>query len=185
MSDESASDETPLYPSGEDLSQEERTLFYSSVGQGISLWASMEGCIVELAAKLLDTTTEKTGLIFYSIANFYAWISIVDQLFELEPKYSDYRRRWTIITAALRALNDTRVRLAHHTTFDVDPDTWLALRPGRHDTRPKSLRHTPLTTMQIVKFSQSVVVVEKELREMLLEFELAASKHRIEDGFDE
>lgn len=182
MSDQLPDDD---YPSGETLSQEERTVFYSSVGQGISLWASMEGCIVELAARLLNTTTEKTGLIFYSIANFYSWISIIDQLFELEPKYADYRRRWTVTTAALRTLNDTRVRLAHHTTYDVDPESWIALRPGRHDSRTKSRRHAPLTTMQITKFSQSVVVVERELRDILLEIELAASRHRVEDGLDE
>lgn len=44
---------------------------YSSVGQAISMWASMEGEVVEIAAILLGTTERKTGLVLYSIMNFF------------------------------------------------------------------------------------------------------------------
>jgi hypothetical protein len=39
----------------------ERSEFYSSVGQAISMWASMEDLLVEIAALLLDTSEEKAG----------------------------------------------------------------------------------------------------------------------------
>lgn len=164
-------------PEGEDddtdtLSGADRMLFYSSVGQGISLWASMESCLIEIAARLLNTTGEKTGLIFYSINNFYTWLAIIDELFSMEPEYASYRSKFTLVSAALRGLNDTRARLAHHTVFDIHPDAYTALRPGRYDSRRKSRRHAPLTSIQIVKFSQAVVVVEKELRELLINMDL-------------
>lgn len=81
---------------------------YSSIGQAISLWASMEGEIIEVAAILIGTTERKAGLIFYSIMNFYGWLSIIDELFALEPIYESHKPDWGICSEKLRILNDNR-----------------------------------------------------------------------------
>src|SRR4051794_5257561 len=57
------------------------TVFYATVGQGISFWASMEGTLVQIAAKLLGTSEEKCGLLLYSIMNLFSWLTIIDELF--------------------------------------------------------------------------------------------------------
>jgi len=46
--------------------------FYRAVGQGISHWASMEGRLVQIVAKLTRMSEDKAGLIMYSINNFYS-----------------------------------------------------------------------------------------------------------------
>jgi hypothetical protein len=155
---------------------EERKLFYSSVGQGISLWSSMESCLIEIAARLLNTTPEKTGLIFYSISNFYTWLSIINELFLAAPEFVEHRKKFTRAGEGLRALNDTRVQLAHHSVFAPDPHGWThtALRPGQYDSRSKSQRVEPLQTGEIIKFSQAVVAAENTLRELLITMEIAA-----------
>jgi hypothetical protein len=48
--------------------------FHMAVGLGISSWASMEGRLVEIVAKLTQASEDKAGLIMYSINNFYTGI---------------------------------------------------------------------------------------------------------------
>jgi hypothetical protein len=139
---------------------------YSSVGQAISFWASMEGKIVQIAAKLLETTDEKAGLVLYSIMNFFAWLPITDELFGLEPRYNSVKDDWGQASNKLRALNDIRVRLAHHTIWD-HPDQDLALRPGRFDARAKSKKHAPLTDLEIATFTGELIKVEDQLEAIL------------------
>jgi hypothetical protein len=56
-------------PEGSVMAGEEKdavdpsTIFYATVGHGISGWASMEGWLVQVAAKLLGAIEEKTGLL--------------------------------------------------------------------------------------------------------------------------
>src|SRR5437762_9628359 len=90
---------------------------YSSIGQAISMWASMEGEIVEIATVLIGTTERKAGLIFYSIMNFYAWLSIIDELFSLDPLYESHKPDWCKCSEVLRMLNDTRIQLDQHTIW--------------------------------------------------------------------
>ena len=60
-------------------------------------------------------------------------------------------------------MNDTRVRLAHHTVWEHTDDQLIALRPGKHDSRMKSRKHKPLTETEILAFSTQVFEVEKAL----------------------
>ncbi len=117
--------------------------FYMAVGQGISHWSRMETRLVQITAKLLDTSEEKTGLLMYSI-NFYAWLDIIGQLFELDGTYPRSFKKWRKLSETLRAENDIRVRLAHHSISQdqeiVEGVTGVQayLRPPRLDVRKKS-----------------------------------------------
>jgi hypothetical protein len=138
---------------------EERSEFYRSVGQAISMWASMEDLLVEIAALLLDTSEEKAGLLMYSIINFNVWLNIIDELFSIEPRYQTHKATWTAQSEKLRGMNDTRVRLAHHTVRAQIDNSPLALRPGRYDSRMKSRKHKPLTEAEIVAFGGQMIEV--------------------------
>jgi hypothetical protein len=163
-------DKEPTYP------VTERGVFYSAVGQAISFWAAMEGNLVEIAAKLLGTTERKTGLILYSIMNFYSWLNIIDELFALEAKYNSHKPEWGVISAKLRSLNDTRVRLAHHTVWHGDGKQGAsALRPNRYDTRAKSRKHAPLQAEEIVAFLDGVLDVEDDLETLLAAMKVTAT----------
>jgi hypothetical protein len=144
----------------------QKSALYLSIGQGISLWASMEGTLVSIAARLLSTSEQKAGLVFYSISNFHSWLNIIDELFLMEDSYAKHRDSWIKQTENLRSMNDTRVRLAHHTVWDY----WempVALRPGRFDSRSKSRKHSPLADSEIIKFSQRVLDVDRALTALL------------------
>lgn len=136
---------------------------YSAVGQAISFWASMEGKVVQIAAMLVGTTDRKAGLLFYSIMNFFSWLTIIDELFAIEPNFNSLKEEWGAISNKLRGMNDIRVRLAHHTVWDYPEFDDAALRPGRHDARAKSQKHVPLTHAEIAKFAASIIDMEDRL----------------------
>jgi hypothetical protein len=155
----------------------ERSIFYSAVGQAISLWAAMEGTLVEIAAKLFDTTDRKTGLILYSITNFHSWLNIIDELFLLEVKYNSHKPDWGLASARLRSLNDIRVRLAHHTVWggpSQEPGG-SALRPNRYDTRAKSRKHAPLQAQEILAFIDGVLEMEDDLETLIAAMKVTAT----------
>ena len=142
---------------------EARRGLYTRVGQAISFWASMETRLVTIAALLLGTSEQKAGLLMYSIMNFNVWLIIIDELFSMEPRYQHHKATWTAQSDELRGMNDTRVRLAHHTVWEHTDDQLIALRPGKHDSRMKSRKHKPLTETEILAFSTQVFEVEKAL----------------------
>jgi hypothetical protein len=145
-------------------------VFQATVGQGISAWSAMEDYLVGVASVLLGTTPHKTGLILYSIQNFYIWLNIIDELFTLETEYKDKREDWTKISGRLRELNDLRVHLAHHTSWHKDRKTTPhSLMPGRFDTRSKSLKYAPLQAPQILGFTDGIVDVTDQLEELFKE----------------
>jgi hypothetical protein len=66
-------------------------------------------------------------------------------------------------------MQDKRDRLAHHTTFSepVVPTSSVALRPGRFDTRQKSLKYKPLETNEKGLFTRDLMKVMDECRDLL------------------
>lgn len=134
---------------------------YETIGRSITAWSQMEGFLVDIVSWLLDSETKKVGLVLYSINNFHTWLSIIDELFAMDPHFSPLRSDWTKIAGRLRKLNDVRVRLAHHAlepgsvvgnlenitlqsinleTFenDFDPEKiFPTLKPHENDTRVK------------------------------------------------
>src|SRR5689334_7652919 len=93
-------------PKMDEAEWQRRSTFYSSVGQAISLWASMENKLVEIAALLLGTSEIKSGLMFFSISNFHVWLNTIDELFNLEPALQQFRPVWGTESDTLRQLND-------------------------------------------------------------------------------
>jgi hypothetical protein len=151
-----------------------RQALFTNVGLALSQWAGMEDSLVGIASLLLRTHEgTKVGTILYSIANFHTWLSIIGELFSQEPRYISLKPRWNKISESLRALNDTRVRLAHHTIYYGDKAATLAgdtsLRPGQFDIRPKSKKHRfePLDFDQISKFIDSVGNAVQDLTGLL------------------
>src|SRR4051794_25143613 len=84
------------------------------IGKGITAWSKGEGLLVDIAAMLLKTEREKAGLVLYSINNFHTWLSIIEELFALDLRYTPLRPDWIKISKRLKKCNDVRVSLAHH-----------------------------------------------------------------------
>jgi hypothetical protein len=145
-----------------------RTEFYATVGQGISNWTRVEVRLIQIAARLLGSSVEKAGAIFYSIINFHNWLSIIDELLFLDQRFMPAKNDWNKLAGKLRALNDMRMRLAHHTVWHTSDDPGRpTLKPAKEDTRKKSRSHKPLTATQILDFTNATTRVVNELRSFL------------------
>jgi len=149
----------------------QRPPYWMAVGFGISEWSEMEGRLVGIAAILLDTTEEKAGLVLYSIINFHAWLSIIDELFKMDPKFrtaphKKHRRKWGRIHESLRSLHDTRTRLAHHSISGPNAELDVELAPSPFDTRTKTKRYRPLGMRSMMNFGYAVHAVAKQIAEL-------------------
>jgi hypothetical protein len=145
-----------------------RARMWAAVGTAISTWALMEGGLVWLLTTLLriDAYPDKAGVILYSINNFPTWLTIIDELMVLDTKLSDHRSQWNKLDSRLRALNDTRVRLAHHTAMGVDHSE-VSLRPPIYDVRTKSNKYSPLDEDEIREFIKKVGDVSLQLMRLI------------------
>jgi hypothetical protein len=174
-SDSVTSANTPrLTPEAQKAAEEQYRLSikaYEEVGRGISTWAALEMRLVQIASILLGAPERKTGLILYSINNFYSWLSIIDGLFADSPQHEKPREQWSKLASDLKAQNDIRVRLAHQSLFldvfeaaDGKIKTELAgLRPSPFDSRAKSKGLEPLTTDEIIAFREIVCRLYEKL----------------------
>ena len=97
----------------EEMKQRAQKHFYYLIGASITGWSSMEGLLVYVATMLLDTDPKKAGLVLYS-TNFHNWLSIISDLFKIDPDYESLRSEWNSIAKTLMGLND--VRVDSHTT---------------------------------------------------------------------
>jgi hypothetical protein len=147
--------------------------FYLAVGQGISHWSNMEGRLVQVAAKLVGAPEAKVGLIMFSVINIHTWIQIIDDLFLIDGTYPNSMKLWRSIARSLKAENDIRVRLAHHSIsqerFETPEEAGYQayLRPARLDTRAKSKKFEPLTMVEIVNFTGRVGDIHEKLISLL------------------
>ena len=148
---------------------------YEQIGRGISIWATMEMRLVQIAARLLGATEQKTGLILYSINNFYTWITIIDGLFDQTSEFRDQHSRWSGLVSRLKELNDIRVRLAHQAVYldvheTVEGDIIVipaGLKPTPFDIRPKQMKLKPLTEKEVIEFCESVTTLFDKLAEIV------------------
>jgi hypothetical protein len=153
---------------------------YEAIGRSITDWSKMEGFLVHIASCLLDSGPKKVGLVLYSINNFHTWLSIIDELFAMDPNFSPLRSDWTKIAGRLRKLNDVKVRLAHHalepgralknleniTLESIDLETFKddfipaevfpSLKPHRNDTRVK-WKKPAISLDEIVSFQEELI----------------------------
>jgi hypothetical protein len=164
--------ETQDQEAGEKWKLLHRRALYASVGQALCHWAEMEELLVAIASLLLRTQEfSKVGTIMYSIVSFPVWLSIIDDLFLLEPRYITLKPRWDKLNSRLMGLKTTRDRLAHHTIHYGDNAVTLAgdtsLRPGRFDIRQKVQKYKPLDFDEIAKFSDSLCNVHEHVATLL------------------
>jgi DNA repair exonuclease SbcCD ATPase subunit len=163
----------------EGIKKEAERDFYYAIGSSITTWSKTEGHLVYVAAMLLDTTPEKAGVVFYSIMNFYTWLSVIDELFAIDPKYQPLQSDWNAIAKRLKKLNEVRVRLAHHAVEHgkgiegllADGDDELrffpSLKPNKLDLRNKTQKHSPLQIDEVVEFVRRLVSVIEAISELI------------------
>jgi hypothetical protein len=175
---------SPKLPTEEErqLLREEREIFYSCVGRAISIWARMEGDVVEIAAHLLGTDAFKTGMVLYSI-NFNTWLTVIGDLLGFVKHLTPLKADWEKFAKRLRGLNDIRVRLAHHTNLGYldsfrSKEGASILVPHGFDRRPKFRKHLPLNADDIITFSHNVVLIEKELNAFLFKMVMTKKPKR-------
>lgn len=87
--------------------------------------------------------------------------------------------KWTKISSKLRGLNDVRVRLAHHTSFGLENDESITLRPSPLDIRTKSKKQPLLSPMEILDFISALNEVIQRLialKDELSEFDTSQKK---------
>jgi hypothetical protein len=150
----------------EKLLLEKRWLF-TAVGQALSSFAMVEESVVGIAAMLLRIKLSEAGLIFYSILNFNTWLSIVGELFKMEPGYKESIKEWNKISSKLRELKNIRDRLAHQTILSEQNKSGLAIRPARFDTRIESKRRPPLDFDQINSFTDDLADMQMALAALI------------------
>lgn len=139
--------------------------FYIGVGLSISRWSHMETTIVRIFSVIMRTEEKKAGIVFYSIMNFNTWLMVISDLIAIDPAFKKHAGNWNKKVDRLRRLNDTRVRLAHHTVWEEGEP--LGLKPSRLDARPKSLAHQPMSLDEIVEFIQLSFEMHMDLWQFL------------------
>lgn len=158
--------------------QKRRQDLHAAIGIAISGWSFMESLLVAVASTLLDADPRKVGLVLYSNQNFHVWLNIIDDLFVAEPKLASHRSSWTKISNDLRAMNDTRVRLAHHTTYHDQIKDLQALMPAMYDRRTKSQKYRPLEFKEVIQFSEKIVTVTRTLVRLVVAITITRDKTR-------
>lgn len=148
---------------------------FTEVGKALSSWASLEEILVCVASFLLTNSVEKAGVVMYSIINFGTWLSIISELFPLSEAHAHLKPRWDKLTSRLRALKDTRDRLAHHSAFESQTPSWLfkvkSIAPSPYDVRSKSKKYKPLTLEQIREFYAAITDMIRDLAALVNEME--------------
>jgi hypothetical protein len=83
------------------LKSEENVMFVT-IGLALTTWARMEEALVRIVQILLSAPGPKVGLIMYSIINFNAWLTIIDELYALEPRLAAFKPRWNKVARRIR-----------------------------------------------------------------------------------
>jgi len=142
-----------------------RRALFTNVGMALSAWAGIESLLVAIATLLLRTNeANKVGAVMYSIVSFPTWLSIIDDLFLLEPLYISLKPKWNKINNRLRGAKETRDRLAHHTIYETGG---VSLTPGRFDFTQKAKKYQPLDHEQTGEFVDSLGKIMDDLRILL------------------
>ncbi len=131
----------------------DREILYATIGQTLSAWARMEETLVAIAALLLRLHTSKAGLIMYSIINFNVWLTLIHDLFSMDPILHVHRKRWNKISERIREIKDKRDQLAHHPVRESE------LRVPKYDTRHKTKRQHPLNAREVVNLSEKILAI--------------------------
>lgn len=144
-----------------EISEANERILWTTVGQALTAWAAMEETLVAMVTLLLRTETDKAGIIMYSIINFNVWLSVISELFALDPDLKSLQPKWNKISARIRKIKDTRDRIAHESSHK-DSATFGVLKPSQFDFRAKTKLFKPLARHEILDFSDSVAKIAKD-----------------------
>jgi len=132
---------------------------YEAVGRGITQWANTESLLIIIGATLLETSFEKSGVVFYSIINFNVWLSIISELMPKTDEFEKAKEKWGVLSEKLRRLNNTRVLIAHHPVDTDDP----VVKPHDLNTTIKAIKSKPLAPEDILAWVEEVIKASNEL----------------------
>jgi hypothetical protein len=148
---------------------EGQNILYVVIGAALTSWAKMEETLVIICSMLLRTTSEKTGLVLFSIINFQVWLNLIDDLFAVDDRYGQFKPKWNKLASRLRGIKDDRDRVAHHAVDQSSPEDILGnsvLRPSTMDMRQKTRKYKPMDHDDIIHFTKTVNVISSELLEL-------------------
>lgn len=131
----------------------DQEILYATIGQTLTAWARMEEALVGIVALLLRLHTSKAGLIMYSIINFNVWLTLIHDLYGMDPVLQVHRKRWNKISERIREIKDKRDQLAHHPVRESE------LRVPRYDTRQKTKRQHPLNSREVISLSERIISI--------------------------
>jgi hypothetical protein len=175
--------EKELTTSAAAISEADERILYTTIGMALTTWARMEEALVLLVEILLRSRPGKAGLIMYSIINFNVWLTLITDLYELEPRLIAFKPRWNKISERIRRIKDLRDRLAHESAESAATrltPSETVLRPSDFDVRQKSKSFKPLAVPEITAFSEQVGAITKDVialnRDMLTTLQASAQK---------
>lgn len=167
-----------------ETAQTDRTLqngLFAAIGMAITTWSSLEGIVVKIASVIIDAKSEVGGVIFYNFP-FAKMLEVIGEIVRVDERFrDDLGQDWDKLSKRLFALNDVRVRLAHHglssgkdildfpvdiTDFDKD-DFLPSLEPNKADSRKKWAKKKRMSFSETVSFADSIVDAIEPLTEFL------------------
>jgi len=168
------------------LKSEENVMFVT-IGLALTTWARMEEALVRIVQILLSAPGPKVGLIMYSIINFNAWLTIIDELYALEPRLAAFKPRWNKVARRIRKIKDMRDRLAHESAHkEVGTFSSVHLRPSKLDVRTKTGKFKPLTDTEFGDFTVTTTAITEDLitlaQDMLASLEASREKFPEQDS---
>ena len=153
---------------------------HTAIGFAITTWSSLEGIVVEIASAIIDVRSEVGGVIFYNFP-FAKMLEVIGEIVRVDDRFRGLGQDWDRISKRLFALNDVRVRLAHHglssgkdiLDFPVDSaefntdDLLPSLEPYKADSRKKWAKKKQMSFAETVSFSESIVDAVEPITEFL------------------
>jgi hypothetical protein len=146
-----------------DYDSSQREKFHALIGMSISSWVIIEYIMIGIFVTLARCDLDVAGIVLYSNMNFGSWISMITEILALRTEQKENSKKWGKLAGELRALKDTRDRLAHDTTLGFLTDIPDKLAPSSWDVRSKSRRHKPLSPADIEVFLEEVTVLSIKL----------------------
>jgi hypothetical protein len=140
----------------------------------------VEGIVVEIASAITDVRSEVGGVIFYNFP-FAKMLEVISEIVRVDERFRGLGQDWDRISKRLFALNDVRVRLAHHglssgkdildfpvdtTEFNTD-DFLPSLEPYKADLRRKWAKKKRMSFSETVSFAESIVDAVEPTTEFL------------------
>jgi hypothetical protein len=163
----------------------QRQTLFATVGAALTAWAKMEEVLVIIVSHLLRTQPKKAGVMMYSIHNFASWLSIMNDLFEMDEDLRLFKNRFNKIGERIRRIKDTRDQLAHY-SVRMTPKNDPVIRSSRLDARSKSIKQPPLNSQIVVDFTEAALKIAEDLSDLeeTMDAALEASRKKSPVTFD-